>query len=251
MIKLPRLFLLAGLALACAWPAVLSAADAAKTAAGYWAGSITTPRGELPLSVELIAGGADGWQGTVDCPRQGVRGFKADAIKVTDSAVEFALTGLPGDPSFTGKLATDGASITGDLSQGGNAIPFRLERATKPAPVLDENAVPAKGEAGKGLAGKWRGSIKPLPGIELRLDLDAKADADGKLTGEMISLDQGSPRIALGTVTEKDGAVQFEVPQVRGEFTGKLNADGSEIAGEWSQGGRSTPLVFKRLAAKN
>jgi hypothetical protein len=245
MMKLPRPFLLAGLALACAWPAVLSAADAAKTAAGYWAGSITTPRGELPLSVELIAGGAGGWQGTVDCPQQGVRGFKVDAIKVADSAVEFALTGLPGDPRFSGKLAADGASIAGDLAQGGGVMPFRLERTTKPAPVHDEN------EAGKGLAGKWRGSIKPLPGIELRLDLEAKADADGKLTGDIISLDQGSPRIVIETLTEKEGAVQFDLPRINGGFTGKLNADGSEIAGEWTQGGRATPLVFKRLAAKN
>ena len=251
MMKLPRPFLLAGLALACAWPAVLSAADAAKTAAGYWAGSMTTPRGELPLSVELIAGGAGGWQATVDCPKQGVRGFKVDAVKVTDSAVEFALTGLPGDPSFSGKLAADGASLAGDLTQGGNAIPFRLERATKPAPTADEYAVPAKGEPGKGVAGKWRGGIKPMPGIELRLDLEATAHADGKLSGDMISLDQGSPRIPLGTLTEKDGAVNFEVPQVRGSFTGKLNADGSEIAGEWTQGSRTSTLVFKRLAAKN
>ncbi len=250
MMKLPRPFLLAGLALACAWPAVLSAADAAKTAAGYWAGSMTTPRGELPLSVELSAGGEGKWQATINCPKQGVRGFKVEAVKVTDAAVDFVLTGLPGDPSFSGKLAADGASMTGDLTQGGNAIPFRLERGTKPAPTADEFAVPAKGAPGQGVAGKWRGSITPLPGIELRLDLEATAHADGKLTGDMISLDQGSPRIAVESLTEKDGAVQFEVPQVRGGFTGKLNADGSEIAGEWSQGGRTTTLVFKRLAVK-
>ena len=213
-------------------------------------GNITTPRGELPFSIEFVAAGDGGWKGTADCPKQGVRGFNFTQAKISGSAVEFALTGLPGDPSFSGKLAADGASIAGDVTQGGNATPFRLDRATKPAPKPDEFAVPAKGESGTGFAGKWRGSIKPLPGIELRLDLETTAHADGKLSGDMISLDQGSPRIALGTVTEKDGTVQFEVPQVSGSFTGKFNADGSELAGEWTQGNRPTPIVFKRRAGK-
>jgi hypothetical protein len=249
--KLLRSFLLAGLAFTSAWPAVLFAADAPKTAAGYWAGTITTPRGELPLSVELTANEAGALEGTVDCPRQGVRGFKVDAVKVVDSAVEFALTGLPGDPRFSGKLAADGASIAGDFSQGGGVMPFRLERATKPAATPDEHAVPANGESGKGLAGKWRGSIKPVPGIELRLQAELQSDGAGNLTGELISLDQGAGRMPIETLTEKDGAVQFDLPRIRGGFTGKLNAEGSELAGEWSQGGRSTPLVFKRLATKN
>jgi hypothetical protein len=248
--KFLRPFLLAGLAFACAWPAVLSAADASKTA-GYWSGTITTPRGEVLLSVELTANQAGALQGTVDCHRLGVRGFKVDVVKVVDSAVEFALPGLPGDPRFSGKLAADGASIAGDLSQGGGTMPFRLERATKPAATPDENAVPANGESGKGLAGKWRGAIKPMPGIELRLQAELQVDGAGNLTGELISLDQGSGRIPIEGLTEKDGAVQFDLPRIRGGFTGKLNADGSELAGEWSQGGRSTPLVFKRLATKN
>ena len=250
MMKLTRPFLLAGLALACAWPAVLSAADAAKTIAGYWAGTLTTPRGDLALSVEWTAAGEGKWKGTVDCPKQGVRGFAFETKKISGVAVDFVLAGLPGEPAFNGQLSADGKTIAGEAVANGGGTPFRLERTEKPAPQIDPHAVPAKGELGKGVAGKWRGGIKPMPGIELRLDLEATAHADGKLTGDMISLDQGSPRIPLGTLTEKDGAVQFDVPQVRGSFTGKLNADGSEIAGEWSQGGRNTTLVFKRLAVK-
>ncbi len=249
--NLPRPLLFVGFALACAWPATLPAAEAAKTLAGYWAGTITTQRGELPMSAEFTADKSGALQGTVDCPKQGVRGFKVDTVKLVDSALEFALPGLPGDPRFNGKLAADGASIAGELSQGGGVMPFRLERTTKPAATADENAVPAKGEAGKGVAGKWRGSIKPAPGIELRLQAELQADAAGQLSGELVSLDQGGGPMSIETLTEKDGTVQFDLPRIRGGFTGKLNATGSELAGEWSQGGRSTPLVFKRLAPKN
>jgi hypothetical protein len=249
--KTPRLLILAALALAATGPALLSAADAAKTIAGYWAGALSTPRGDLALSVEWVAASDGKWKGTVDCPKQGVRGFAFDTTKISGVAVDFVLTGLPGDPAFNGQLSADGKSITGEAAQGGGTIPFRLERTDKPAPQPDLFAVPAKGEPGKGFAGKWRGSIKPIPGVELRLDLETTAHADGKLSGDVISVDQGSPRLAIESLTEKDSAVQFEVPQVRGSFTGKLSADGSELAGEWTQGNRPTALVFKRLAAKS
>ncbi|MEO5961699.1 MAG: hypothetical protein ABIR80_21505 [Opitutaceae bacterium] len=248
--KPPRVVFFAGLALVALCPALLFAADAAKTMAGYWAGTITTPRGDLPLSVEFVSAGDGKWKGTIDCPKQGVRGFGFDTTKVSGVAVDFTLPGLPGDPSFTGQLAADGASIAGEFSQGGGTMPFRLERTVKPASQPDENAVPAKGEPGKGFAGQWRGSIKPAPGIELRLQANLQADADGKLNGHLLSLDQGGGPLPIETLTEKDGAVQFDLPRIRGGFDGKLNADGSEIAGEWTQGGRSTPLVLKRLAAK-
>lgn len=249
--KTPRLVILAALALAATGSALLSAAEATKTIAGYWAGALSTPRGDLPFSVEWVAAADGKWKGTVDCPKQGVRGFAFDTAKVSGVAVDFVLTGLPNDPTFNGQLSADGKVITGEAAQpNGSTIPFRLERTEKPAPQPDPFAVPAKGQPGKGLAGKWRGSIKPVPGIELRLDVEATAHADGKLSGDMISLDQGSPRIPLASVTDKDGAVNFEVPQVRGSFTGKLSADGSEIAGEWTQGNRPSPLVLKRMAAK-
>ena len=248
--KTPRLLILAALSLAAVGPALLSAAEATKSIAGYWAGTLTTPRGDLALSVEWVAAGDGKWKGTVDCPKQGVRGFAFETTKISGIAVDFVLAGLPGEPAFNGQLSADGKTIAGEAVANGGGTPFRLERTEKPAPQIDPHAVPAKGEPGKGVAGKWRGGIKPVPGVELRLDLEATAHADGKLSGDMISLDQGSPRIPLGTLTEKDGAVQFDVPQVRGSFTGKLNADGSEIVGEWTQGNRPTALVFKRLAAK-
>lgn len=248
--KLPRLLALAALALAAVCPALLSAADAAKSIAGYWAGAISTPRGELAISVEWVAAGDGKWKGTIDSPKQGVRAFAFETTKISGIAVDFTLQGLPGEPAFNGQLSADGKSIAGEAIANGGGTPFRLERTAKPAPQIDPHAVPAKGEPGKGLAGKWRGSIKPIPGIELRLDVDVTVDADGKLSGNMISLDQGSPPLPLGPLTEKAGSVSFEVAPVRGSFTGKFNADSSEISGEWTQGGRPTPMVLKRRAAK-
>jgi hypothetical protein len=169
-------------------------------------------------------------------------------VKVDGATVEFAMPGIPGDPSFSGKLADDAKTIAGDFSQGGNRFPFRLERKPKPAP-RPEDAMPAHGVPGKGLAGKWRGALSPMPNIQLRLELELAAGADGKVGGVLVSLDQGAARIPLTTLTETEGNVRFETPSVQGSFTGKLSADGSEIAGDWTQAGRTTPLVLKRLSS--
>lgn len=232
-------------------PFSVQAADsAATTPAGYWEGEISLPQGPLAIAVELAADAGSTWKGTIDIPMQGMRGFQLDPIKIEGRAVEFSLPGIPGEPHFSGKLAENAATMAGDFSQGGTSIPFHLERKAKPAPSA-QDAIPAQGVAGKGLAGNWRGAINPMPHIELRLELELTADAAGKVAGVLISLDQGAGRIPISSLTDEAGKVHFETPSVRGEFTGTMNADGSEIAGEWMQAGRATPLVFKRLPAKS
>jgi hypothetical protein len=111
MLHLPRRLILSGLALVALCPALLLAADAAKTVTGYWEGTITAPRGELPFTIEFVVAGDNAWKGTAECPPQGVRGFAFDTTKVTGAAVEFALNGLPGDPRF--KDGADGVGLWG------------------------------------------------------------------------------------------------------------------------------------------
>jgi hypothetical protein len=155
-------------------------------------------------------------------------------------------------------LPSTALAIRVDLEQVANAwtgiidIPvqglrrFKLDRKPKPAAAAGET--PAKGVPGKGLVGHWQGSLKPTPVIELRLTLDVTNAAGGALSGVLVSVDQGKARIPITALTEKDGAVLFEAESIGGTFDGKLSADGSEIAGEWRQGGGKLPLIFKRLA---
>jgi hypothetical protein len=244
--KLIRFLPLLSFVLLLACGALVLAAEVPATAAGYWEGAVTLPNGELGIRVELTGGTGLSWNGTIDIPLQGLRGFKLDPVAIDGANVTFALPGIPGDPRFTGKLAADANTITGEFSQGGGTMEFRLERKVKPAQKpIDET--PASGVPGKGLAGHWRGSLKPMPQVELRLALNVTQTATGKPEGYVVSLDQGNARIPITTLTETGGAVHFETASVGGEFEGKFNTDGSEIVGDWSQGGRNTPLVFKRV----
>lgn len=124
--------------------------------AGHWEGAITLPTTALGIRVDLSRSGGF-WQGTIDIPVQGIRGFKLDPVKVDGPAIAFAMPGIPGDPRFSGRLAENGG-ITGDFSQGGGKFPFKVERR---APAAATAEPPAVGIPGKGLEGHWQGSSGP------------------------------------------------------------------------------------------
>jgi pimeloyl-ACP methyl ester carboxylesterase len=236
----------------CAWlfaislPGLVAAAESAANPAGHWEGTITLPATSLAVRVDLERGGDQSWQGTIDIPVQSLRGFKLNPIKVDGDYITFAMPGIPGDPEFIGRLTADGKAMMGDFTQGGQKFPFKLERKPRPAAMGLET--PGRGVPGKGLVGHWLGSLKVTPVVELRLALDLKNSDSGKPGGVMTSVDQGNSPIPITTLTENAGVVHLETKSIGGVFDGKFSADGSEIAGDWQQNGKTMPLAFKRLS---
>jgi hypothetical protein len=219
------------------------AADAATSAAGHWEGTIALPNGEIPIRVDLSST-SGAWQGTIDMPSRGMRGFKMDPVKIDGAKIEFTLPGLPGDPRFTGQMGEDRNTISGEFTPGQGKFDFKLER--KAAPAAPKEEAPVQAIPGQGIEGHWFGVLKPTAGFELRLALEiTKADPP---TGLVVSLDQGQAEIPLTALAERDGGYHLEFSRINGAFDGKFNAEGSELAGEWQQGGRTVPLVFKRVA---
>src|SRR6266568_583465 len=100
------------------------------------------------------------------------------------------------------------------------------------------------------VTGDWNGTLKPGGG-ELRLVLHITKNADGTLKATLDSVDQGANGIPVTAITLKDSKLNLKVDSVNGTYEGKVNADASEIAGTWSQGG-SLELNFHRgdIAAK-
>ena len=214
--------------------------------AGHWEGALDLPATELGVRVDLEKANGQSWQGTIDIPVQGLRGFKLDPVEVDGAKVHFAMPNIPGDPQFAGRVSEDDKTLTGDFTQAGQKFPFKLER--KPRPVTATGETPSRGVPGEGLVGHWQGSLKPMPVIELRLVLELTNSPSGKPGGAMVSVDQGHARIPITALTENAGTVHLETKSVGGVFDGKLSGDGSEIAGDWKQGGQTLPLVFRRLA---
>jgi CubicO group peptidase (beta-lactamase class C family) len=108
-------------------PRLASAADAA----GRWEGSIDIPGSALGVAVTLQKGADGAWAGTIDIPQQGAKALPLRSVAVGET-VTFAIDGVPGDPTFTGTLAKDGATIAGAFTQGPLNVPFHLARKTAP-----------------------------------------------------------------------------------------------------------------------
>lgn len=104
---------------------------------------------------------------------------------------------------------------------------------------------PAQQKSNKGVEGIWTGKLS-VSGIDLRLVVKVTKKQDGTLTGTMDSIDQGAKDIPISKVTAKDRDVKVEVDVIQGVFEGKLNAEGTELVGKWTQGPASLPLTLKR-----
>src|SRR5512139_1500180 len=106
MVAARRTLAALALVLASLAPALVAAGDVA----GHWEGPIQLPGMELQVLVELKAGAADALEESIDAK---------------DTAVSFAIRGVPGQPTFKGTLSADGKAIEGSFTQGGQTFPFR------------------------------------------------------------------------------------------------------------------------------
>ena len=97
------------------------------------------------------------------------------------------------------------------------------------------------------LEGVWLGTLKVPPNAELRIVFNIRANPDGSPAGTIDSPDQGATGIAISRIGIEKERVTIEVSVIGGRYEGTLNAGGSEISGQWMQGGVSLDLVMKRV----
>jgi hypothetical protein len=195
---------------------VAAVVDLARNAQGAWIGSMTLP-GSTSVDVPLADIAADG---------------------VT---VRF-IARLAGNPSFEGKLSDDAGSLSGMAANAQGEVPFELTRNGEAKVKIPAPSSPLAKE----FAGAWEGTLE-VGEKKLRLALRFSAAADGSALATLSSLDQGSQEVQVTTVTFTGKSVQLTVPAISGIYRGTLDASG-EIAGEWTQGGKTLPLAFKRAA---
>ncbi len=210
---------------------------AAAGPAGHWTGAIETPGQELQVEVDLASKGAV-WTGTITIPAQHLNALPLSSIEVQGNAVSFAIKGIPGDPTFKGTLAADGATLAGDFTQGGNRLSFRLKR-TGDAVIAE---TPRSTAISKELEGDWEGTLNAGPNA-LRLALKLK-DAPGGATGSIVSVDQGGVEIPIATVTQKGSTLELKLPTINGAYSGELQE--GRLVGHWTQMGSTFPLTFTR-----
>jgi uncharacterized protein len=92
--------------------------------------------------------------------------------------------------------------------------------------------------------GVWLGTLQAGE-LELRLGFTVIAK-NGKFTATFISIDQAAAGIPVNEIQIHDDTVRFALPAIKASFEGKINKEGTEIAGEWKQH-KTYPLTLKQV----
>ena len=112
----------------------------AQDVAGHWEGEIEVPNQALGVVIDLEQSGDGSWSGTFGIPTQGVKSMALEGIEVEGSSVTFAMSGIPGKPTFKGTLVDQ--EIKGTFSQGGANLPFVLSREAMAGPNRPQEPKP-------------------------------------------------------------------------------------------------------------
>jgi len=134
------------------------------------------------------------------------------------------------------RLVTAAMMIGVALAGAGRADDAKTKAQTKP-----DTAAAAAEQA-------WEGKLSIGAGLSLRIVVHVGKTSEGKLTARMDSPDQGARGLKVDTITLDKTTLSFEMKAVLGKYVGKLNADGTEAAGTWTQAGNSFPLTLKKTA---
>jgi uncharacterized protein (TIGR03435 family) len=108
-------------------------------------------------------------------------------------------------------------------------------------------ALPAGTALAQDITGTWQGTLQFGAGLRTVIKI-SKAD-DGGLKAVMFSIDQGGQSIPAGAVTLQSSVFKMSIPGIGGAYEGKLSADGTSIAGTFTQGDKPMPLTLKHVTA--
>jgi uncharacterized protein (TIGR03435 family) len=95
------------------------------------------------------------------------------------------------------------------------------------------------------LPGSWQGTLK-TPGKDLRVVFKISTTDKDAMKAVLYSIDQAPQGLPASEVARQGSTVKILVPGVGGRFEGKLSADGTSIAGDWTQGPTPIPLTLTR-----
>jgi uncharacterized protein (TIGR03435 family) len=96
----------------------------------------------------------------------------------------------------------------------------------------------------QGIIGTWQGALQA--GRELRVVIVVSGAEGGGLRAVMHSIDQGGQGIPASSITLTGTTVRMSVTPISATFEGSLSADGTSIAGTFTQGGGPLSLTLRR-----
>jgi serine-type D-Ala-D-Ala carboxypeptidase/endopeptidase len=190
--------------------------------------------GPLHLKLHLKAGANGTVEGTLDSVDQGAMGLPCANFRLEEKSFSFDVPSVGG--KWHGTVSDDGARLNGSWSQG----------AEMPLLFIRDEPFAAAGKPSR-VDGIWLGTIE-AGGAKLRVQVQVKSNRAGKEYCSLDSLDQGANGLPCDDVQFNGDHFSFEVPAVKGHWSGTLSQNGNDLDGTWSQG-QDLPLRLTRQTA--
>jgi hypothetical protein len=226
------------IAAVCLMPAPALLAQTAVEVSGHWAGSVLAPGMDVSIELDLAKNGGGQLTGTFGQPGQHISGLPLTNFGIDGRSITFQIKGgVPGRRAFNGDVAADGTSITGDYASEFGTVPFsvtrtgdaRIDPPSKSAPIARQ------------FEGVWNAVLDVDGGLHVVMSLVNRPD--GTSTGYVLNIEEGL-ELPITAMAQSASQITVELKGVGAEFAGGLNADGTELAGTFSQGPLSLPLTF-------
>jgi hypothetical protein len=213
---------------------------------GHWDGGIQTPELSISIQVDLTRNGTGQLAGTISVPPQNLKGFPLVIEAAEGRTLSFRFRGAPGNRLFQGVLADDGRSITGEFIQSGFAMPFVLSRTGSAQIDAPIRSAPITRE----LEGPWSATLDGTyqNGIPRKIFLTLANQPDGTSSGSVFNPGDGL-EIPITSIMQDASSVTLDLRAVGGSYSGKVNAEGTELVGTYIQGTAVLPLTFRRTPA--
>jgi RNA polymerase sigma factor (sigma-70 family) len=143
------------------------------------------------------------------------------------------------DHYYEGTLSQDAREISGTVHAANASLPLTVKRTTTPSrvprPLTDVEYLP---RAGSELQGRWDGVLGNGPN-SIQIVVKISEPSSNNFHAELDNL--SGPWLGQSLlVTRDERKVQLLVASHAGMFQGTLNEDGSQMVGNWVQGGRKT-----------
>ena len=207
------------------------------TLEGSWAGALQAGDALLHLVLHISKEPDGSFKATIDSLDQGVYGIPVDSLAQDDSNLTFKVSSV--GASFSGTISADHRAIDGGWTQSSISLGLVFHREAAGVGARKPSDAVATAE------GVWQGAIAGN-GMRLRLQLHVTHDDKKQLLAALDSPDQGVSGLPAVKVSQKENIFHFEIPVVKGSYTGTLNPAKTVITGSWTQGGVEQKLEFQR-----
>lgn len=213
--------------------------NAQRNIAGVWGGKLNLGSASLSIVFHFEKQSDGSYSGTADSPDQGASGIPCDNVTIKGDSVMVKINKI--NCGLKALLTSDSA-MNGNWEQNGMKIPLILKKGNAVSTIHHLR----KSVSTKNINGIWEGKLN-IGAISLRVVFHIEKQSDTLYKGTMDSPDQGVTGVQCEAVSINGDSVIVQV-KVTSMLEGLLVND-STISGNWEQGGRSLPLIVKKVKA--